>query len=112
MFRTDEETYHFGMEINNLVLERYHIDKAVENYPSQKYYSCDIDKAVECLELIYYLRVLASKYMDTSIDGMKISRKMKEHCCLYYLMQKSREISHIRQRKSIESQIADIDIKI
>ena len=114
LFRTDEETYHFGMEINNLVLERYHIDKAVENYPSQKYYSCDIDKAVECLELIYYLRVLASKYMDTSIDGMK-NFKEDERALLSILLDAEKVEkykSYKTKKSSIESQIADIDIKI
>lgn len=111
LFRSDKETYHFGMEINNLILERYCIDKAVECYPNQKYYPCDIDKGVECLELIYYLRSLASKYMDTSADRMKDFRE-DERKLLQLLRdaEKVKDYEFYKERKeSLASQIADID---
>ncbi len=114
LFRTNEETYHFGMEINNLVLERYHIEKAIEDYPSQKYYFCDIDKGVEFLELIYYLRLLASKYMDTSMNEMK-DFKEDEKTLLSLLLDAEKVEnykSYKTKKSSIESQIVDIEKKV
>lgn len=114
LFRSDEKTYHFGMEINNLVLERYHIDKAIKNYPSQKYYSCDIDKAIEYLELIYYLRLFASKYMDTSTTEMKDFQENKRALLSLLLdAEKAEKYKSYKKKKSfLELQIADIEVKI
>lgn len=65
LFRSDSETYHLGMELNNLVLERYRIDEAIRNYPMHRYFSCEADKALEYFQMIYLLRQMASKKLDT-----------------------------------------------
>lgn len=114
LFRADEETYHFGMEINNLILERYHIDKAIKEYPNQKYCSCDIDKAVEHLELIYYLRLMASKYMDSSINEMK-DFKASERDLLSLLLDTEKlekYKSYKTKKSSVESQITAIEARV
>lgn len=78
LLRSGQDTYHFGMELNNLVLERYRIDKETAKFEGQSYYQCDADGAVEFLELIYYLRSYAGKYIDTNEEELQNLKKEEE----------------------------------
>lgn len=66
LLRSDQQTYHFGLELNNYVLERYRIDDAIQKSSIHKYYRCDTDGAIEYFQLIYYLRLLSKKYVDNN----------------------------------------------
>lgn len=71
LLRSNEETFHFGMELNNLILEKYHIKDVIENqYSNHKYIECNIDKSIDNLMIIYYLRQCASKVIEETRESM------------------------------------------
>lgn len=74
LLRSDDSSYHFGMEINNLILEKYSLEDEIrEKYPRHKYFGCDIDKSSELLMMSYYIRLFALKAIENHrIDISKL----------------------------------------
>lgn len=114
LFRSDSETYHFGMELNNLVLEKYRFAESIKEYPLHKYYNCEIDKAIEYLQMFYYMRQSTSKIMDTCQDDMKhLVECEKKLLSLLSDAQKVFEYKEYKSKKiSLETEISDLDTKI
>lgn len=114
LFRSSETTYHFGMENNSLVYERYRIDKATVKYPNQKYYMCDIDKAIGIFELAYYLRFFASKYMSTSQDKIKDFKYAEQELITSLSDKKSIELheSYKSKKNDLDDRLSDVNKKI
>ena len=113
-FRSNEETYHFGMELNNLVLEKYKIDESIKNFSKHRYYNCETDKAVELLQMFYFMRQEASKIMNSSRENMyRISECEKK---LFVLMNDEQKVSESKNYKAqkceLEIKIKEIDSKI
>ncbi len=70
LLRTNNTTYHVGVELNNLVLERYNIEKDINKYDKQYYFRSQTDNALEDIQLIYNLRQTAKKHIN-KVDGQR-----------------------------------------
>lgn len=105
LIRSNEETYHYGMELNNLVLERYRIDKEIASFEIHRYYRCDVDSAIEKLELIYYLRVLAQKYFECSVELFPEIKCAED--ALILLLQDSAKVREYKKQKAIRQELQD-----
>jgi hypothetical protein len=119
LIRSNEETYHFGMELNNLVWERYPIGKAISKSESNtskihKYFRCDIDSAVENLELMYYLRVFSQKYVDNNTELLSATKSDEEK--LSSLRKDPSKVEEYDERKKkrqeLQTKIEDLDRQI
>lgn len=114
LLRSNETTYHFGMELNNLILERYRIDSVISKSDIHKYYQCDIDNAIESLELMYFLRVMAKKYVDINSDSFSTIRKDEEDMCL--ILQDASKVEQYNERKerkkALLDRLAEVDNEI
>lgn len=114
LIRSDDETYHFGMELNNLVFERYRIDNEISKSGIHKYYQCDVDSAVELLELMYHLRVLSKKYIDSHSDTFASIKNAEADLCM--LLQKPSVLEECARRKErkekLSEQLRELDSKI
>ncbi len=114
LIRSADETYHIGMELNNLVLERYRIDKEISGSSIHKYFQCDVDSGIETLELVYYLRVFARKYIDN--NGGALSGIKESEASLERLLQDESLVSKYKERKEkyseLLSKLSGIDEKI
>lgn len=110
LFRSDRKTYHFGIELNNLILERYRMEEAVKAYPSQIYCRCETDKALEYLQMVYFLRKSASKYLSQQRQEYSRVCQLEEHLvCLLADSEQVREYREFRkERERLERQIAQI----
>ena len=97
LLRADDETYHFGMELNNLVLERYRIDNEISKSRIHKYCQCDVDSAIELLEMMYHLRVLSKKYIDSHLDIFDSVKSGEDS--LLKLLQDSSVVEEYTKRK-------------
>lgn len=111
LLRSSEKTYHFGMELNNLVFERYRIDKEVFKFKNHKYCQCDIDKAIEFFELSYYLRTLTIKYIDN--NGEDLAKLKREEDTLYSLLVDADKIvafsDYKKKKQFLTSRLQGID---
>lgn len=76
LFRSNAKTNHICLELNNLVLERYRMNEAVEAYPLHGYFNCDIDKALEYMQTIYFLRYSTSRYLSQSKDEYGVADEL------------------------------------
>lgn len=103
LLRSNEEIYHFGMELNNLVFERYRIDKKIEAFENHRYYLCDIDSAIENLEMAYYLRVLAQKYFDNSEELFFKIKFAEDELAL--ILQDTVKIEKYRKQKELRQKL-------
>lgn len=114
LLRSDNETHHFGLELNNLVLERYRIDNEISKSSIHKYVQCDVDSAIESLELMYHLRVQSKKYSDNHIDTFASIRKSEKDLCT--LLNDSTSVEQFANRKEkkkeLSKQLHEIDNKI
>lgn len=114
LIRSSDKTYHFGMELNNLVLEKYHIAKAVSNTGIHEYCQCGIDNAIEKLGLMYYLRTFAKKYFDAkSGEFSKIQQDEKAFTLI--LQDNSKVEEHKRkleQQRVLSERLKDVDAQI
>lgn len=114
LFRSNLETYHFGMELNNLVLERYNIAENIKHYSNQTYYNCEIDKSVELLLVLYFMRQSASKLMSISQNDMRVIGEYENQ--LVYLLKDKKEIADYNQYKEnkllLEKEIKEIELNI
>lgn len=90
LLRSDQQTYHFGLELNNYVLERYRIDDAIQKSSIHKYYRCDTDGAIEFFQLIYYLRLLSKKYVDNNAAILDSIRQDEQE--LYTLLEDNSKV--------------------
>lgn len=73
LFRSDQPTDHFALELNNLVQEKYVMSKAIEKYPIHHYYNCEADRAQGLFLLMYHMRSNASKLIENApevLDGV------------------------------------------
>lgn len=105
LFRSDVETYHYAMEMNNQVLEKYRIKESIKAFPKHKYFSCEIDKALEILQMIYYLRQSASKEMEISQEEMFYVAKYEyELLTLLNNTEKVSEYEELKNKKIVLSQ--------
>lgn len=105
LLRSNEETYHLGMELNNLVLERYRIDSVISEYDIHKYYQCDVDGAIETLELLYYLRVQAQKYTENNTETFSAIKTDEDALCL--LLQDSSKVEEHNERKKRRQELSN-----
>ena len=114
LLRADDETYHFGMELNNLVLERYRIDNEISKSSIHKYCQCDVDSAIELLEMMYHLRVLSKKYIDSHLDIFDSVKSGEDS--LLKLLQDSSVVEEYTKRKEkkekLSEELREIDSKI
>lgn len=114
LLRADDETYHFGMELNNLVLERYRIDNEISKSRIHKYCQCDVDSAIELLEMMYHLRVLSKKYIDSHLDIFDSVKSGEDS--LLKLLQDSSVVEEYTKRKEkkekLSEELQEIDSKI
>lgn len=114
LLRADDETYHFGMELNNLVLERYRIDNEISKSRIHKYCQCDVDSAIELLEMMYHLRVLSKKYIDSHLDIFDSVKSGEDS--LLKLLQDSSVVEEYTKRKEkkekLSEELREIDSKI
>lgn len=111
LFRSDSETWHFGVERNNLIFEKYRIDKHIQKFPVHHYYSCEIDKPTEYLQLFYGLRHTAVKMMDTSEADMRELQKMEKQ--VLELLKSPETIAENRKaKKELEERIAKLESQI
>ncbi len=79
LLRSDAPTWHIGMELNNLIWERYRFDKAVEEYkPLHNYQNCDAETGMKCLQMIYYLRQCAFEYLSKKSKEFHAVRGLEE----------------------------------
>lgn len=93
LFRSDSATLHFGVELNDIVFNKYNMEQELKchlerekkrdaergekRYAEHRYFKCDVDKSVEYLELFYYLRFFARKQMEEA-DGNGMLLELKE----------------------------------
>ena len=114
LIRSDQETYHFGMELNSLIFERYRIDKVIGRSDIHKYYPCDADSGVETLELMYYLRLYSTKYMDKHSDEMPSIKNDEDSLIAIYsdesLVREHNE--RRRKEKTLSDRLHDVEEKI
>lgn len=81
LLRTDEPTYHIGMELNNLIWERYRFDKEIHKLNENKfheYQSCDAETGVKYLQMIYYLRLYTSEYLSGETDEFQTAGTLED----------------------------------
>lgn len=114
LFRSGEETYHFAMELNNLVLEKYHIERDILKYPPHKYFNCDIDTGIEFLEMSYYLRIFAQKYIDNKSDKSSLIKSDEDY--LYSLLKNDEKMlaykNNKKEKQELLEKINEIDSNI
>ncbi len=56
LIRSGTDTLHIGMELNNLVLERFRPDEKIRAVPGQSYEVLDTEEGLQYLRILYYLR--------------------------------------------------------
>ena len=114
LLRSNEETYHFGMELNNLVLEKYRMDRVITKSGIHKYCQCDSDSGIEMLELMYFLRSLARKYADNNLETLQTIKKAEEDLC--FLLQDASKLEYHKERKKkkklLLGKLSEIENKI
>ncbi len=114
LLRSDQETDHFGLEINNLIWERYPMQDIIKNdlikYPKQRYYTCDIEDGIEFLEMIYYLR---SNLMPSETKKEEFKKKENQLINLARDDEKWNTYKeYIDKVESIRSEISDYEKEI
>lgn len=115
LLRSNAETFHFGMEMNNLILEKYHIDKVIsKHYKNHKYYGCDIDKSIEYLMMMFYLRQYASKTIENTKTTLSEFALIEEK--LIGLLNNSDKVLENKKNKEkkerLKKDIEELEIKI
>lgn len=114
LLRAEEETYHFGLEYNDLVWERYRMDDAVAMYKNHRFFKCDIDKGIEFFELCYHLRFQAERYMLTNTDILaELGREERSLCTILNDNEKGNASEEYRnKRDSLKKKLRDITMRI
>lgn len=59
--RSGEKTYHFALELNDRIYERFRMKEYCARYPEQEYCKCETDKALQYPIAVYAMRQAASR---------------------------------------------------
>ncbi len=105
LIRSNEVTYHFGMELNNLVFGKYRIDLDIPKSDIHQYYPCDVDDAIEFLELMYYLRTLSRKYVDNNSGSLPVIKSDEED--LVRLLRDPLKVEQYNKKKQMKQKLSD-----
>ena len=112
---SNDKTFHFGIEINNLILEKYRIDKAISKENSNHiYYKCEQDKSIELMMMIFYLRQYAANRIENNKLKMpELATMEKKLISLFNNSEKKLENQRNKQkRKDLKKQLEELEIKI
>lgn len=111
LFRSDLPTWHFGVERNNLIFEKYRIDNHIKRFSAHHYYNCEIDKPTEYLLLFYGLRHTAAKIMDTSKKPMEELYKLEKQVLEMLKFQEKIDLKR-KEKKELEKRITELEYQI
>ena len=111
IFRSDMPTDHYGIELNDLVHERYRMEQYVTQHPGHRYFSCDVDKALLYPIAIYTMRQTASRQMAQDKDGMarwkEVEQRLRQR--LAAQEQAAQYYAYMEQRQNLQMEIARLE---
>lgn len=80
LLRSSTPTTHIGLELNNLIFEKYNIKSNADKYPLHSYYKYGAEDGIQCLQWMYFLRKSAFEYLSNNKeDEFKRVSKLEEH---------------------------------
>lgn len=74
LVRSDDVIQHIGLELNNLVYEKYPINEKIKNAEKQSYVRLDLKEWMQILQLIYYLRRQSMQYLNKRCNQTELGQ--------------------------------------
>jgi hypothetical protein len=112
LFRSDRTIFNFGIELNNIVFERFKIDDKIKKYSIHPYYKIeDANEGIDLLKLTFLMRQQADLIMRTRVDEKSdFTRLEKELLSMYGNPAIAEEYNnYIKRRAELKAAIADCE---
>lgn len=114
ILRSDCRTDHYGIELNDLVHERYRMEEYLPQHPGHRYFSCDVDKAFLYPIAIYSMRLTASRQMAQ--NGAETAQQYKTEQQLTGRLaqpeQAAQYRAYVAERQNLQQEIRQLEEEI